>query len=170
VSEAPDYVEPTVAWRLWHPVRDGAATRLSSIFHTTVWPARRPLVADCRCLRVPFWPFRRARHDAPAVGCTCGIHAATPATMRSYLPRHFALATFPVVGRVSLWGIVHECERGWRASLAYPETLYVPVVAGDAERKARMIGDLEAYGVPVRTVTGRTPEAVITEVCDLVAA
>jgi hypothetical protein len=32
---------------------------------------------------------------------------------------HYAL------GRVSLWGSVIECERGWRASYAYPAALYV---------------------------------------------
>lgn len=57
-----------------------------------------------------------------------------------------------VIGRVSLWGSVVECEHGWRASHAYPERLYVPSLheeretACDASEIAR---DLTTYGVPV---------------------
>jgi hypothetical protein len=56
-----------------------------------------------------------------------------------------------VIGRVSLWGSIVECEDGWRASHAYPERLYVPLRSeSDNGRDARAIAhELTAYGVPV---------------------
>ena len=51
-----------------------------------------------------------------------------------YLPQRVIAArgdSIPVVGRVSLWGVVHEHEHGWRASCAYPISLFVPVVVDD---------------------------------------
>jgi hypothetical protein len=171
VSVAPDYVEPVVGWRMWYAVDDGSGTMLSSVIHRTLWPERAPLAAVCRRFRMPFWPFGRGRHDAPAAGCTCGIHAATMATMRAYLPDTFSRSdAIPVLGRVSLWGQVHEYERGWRASLAYPERLYVPVAELGTKRAARVVEDLRRYGVPVLPVGGTTADAVIEEVAYLVAA
>jgi hypothetical protein len=170
VSTAPDYVEPIVAWRLWYAVEDDDYTLLSSIIHRTLWPHRQPLVAMCRCFRPPFWPFNRRLHQAPAAGCKCGIYAASAATVRTYLPEQFALTgALPVIGRVSLWGVVHECERGWRASHAYPERLFVPIVDLESERAARIIDDLRAYGVPVRAIDGATADAAVDQVCAFAA-
>jgi hypothetical protein len=171
VSVAPDYVEPVVGWRMWYAVDDGSGTFLSSVIHRTLWPANEPLAAVCRRFRIPFWPFSRGRHDAPTSDCTCGIHAATMATMRAYLPDTFSRSdAIPVVGRVALWGYVHEYERGWRASLAYPERLYVPVAELGTKRAARVVDDLCRYAVPVLPVGGATADAVIEEVSYLVAA
>jgi hypothetical protein len=168
---APDYAEPIVGWRMWYAVEDGAETSLSSVIHTTLWPRGAPLVAVCRCFRLPVWPFNRGGHEAPAANCRCGIYAATIATMRTYLPEQFAWTDLvPVLGRVSLWGVVHEHERGWRASFAYPKSLFVPVVELASSRAARMIADLREYDVPVRAVGGSSAEAVIEEVTALAAA
>jgi hypothetical protein len=171
VSFAPDYCEPVVGWRAWTAVDDGLRTRLSSVVYSTIWPTRWPLVARCRRRRLPVWPFNRGRHEeAPHEGCTCGIHAANMVTVRSYLPNHFSTTDIvPVIGRVRLWGVVHECERGWRASHAYPECLYVPIVELDSRRAARVIDDLRVYGVPVLAIDGATPDDVIDEIGALAA-
>jgi hypothetical protein len=172
MSVTPDYVEPVLAWRAWYAVDDVAASaRLSSVFHSTLWPARAPLVAACERHRIPIFPFTRKRHDeAPHVGCTCGIHAATMNTVRTYLPDRFSAShVLPVLGRVALWGVVHEYERGWRASHAYPACLYVPIVEVGAERGERVIDGLSRYGVPVLAIDGATLDDVIEEITVLAA-
>jgi hypothetical protein len=59
-----------------------------------------------------------------------------------------------VIGRVFLWGSMLECERGWRASFAYPQELFVPLHRDrDGERKAEETADgLGVYGVPIELV------------------
>jgi hypothetical protein len=97
--------------------------RLRRLFFPLLWQPGRRVEAEClhrRLLR----PSRRRPHGAPHERCKCGIYAATAlATAADYLRQmqpappgaiHYAL------GRVSLWGSVIECERGWRASYAYP--------------------------------------------------
>jgi hypothetical protein len=78
-----------------------------------------------------------------------------------------------VIGRVSLWGSVVECEGGWRASHAYPERLWVPAlhdeheIAGDARKIAC---ELTAYGVPIELVDCRTREDVAAVLTSRTAA
>ena len=161
MSLAPDYVEAVVGWRMWYAVEEGSAVRLSSVIHRTLWPRAAPLVAACRCLRVPLWPFARPRHEAPAADCRCGIHAASIGMMRTYLPEQLQWTKLvPVVGRVALWGVVHEHERGWRAAFAYPESLFVPTEELDPRRARRVIDGLRRYDVPVLAVTGSTADDV----------
>jgi hypothetical protein len=150
VNEAPDYLAPLVAWRVWHPVQYAGETRLSSIYHQAHWPVREPLKAVCGRWRPSFCE----RHAAPRRRCTCGIHAAPPKTAGHYfLTDDPELATAAVVvGRVSLWGVVVECERGWRASHAYPERLFVPTLGRVSDVAARIAGGLKAYGVPVEVL------------------
>jgi len=170
MSEVPDYIEPVVGWRVWNALDDGRGVRLASvIYKETVWPERRALVAVCNRRRVLLWPKRR--HDeAPADGCGCGIHAATFTGMQRYLPGQLSVtAMLPVVGRVSLWGVVHEFDRGWRASHAYPQSLYVPRAEIGRERAARIVNGLSRYGVPVYTVDGVNVDSVIDEVSGLAA-
>lgn len=168
---APDYAEPIIGWRMWYAIPVGKTTFLESVIHRTKWPRHYPLVASCRCLRVPIWPFnRRERHDAPAPGCRCGIHAAPLPVVRAYLPEQLGFTDLvPVVGRVSLWGIVHEHEHGWRASLAYPERLYVPASDLGPARATQVMSGLAEYGIPVYAVGGLTADAVIEEVVGLAA-
>jgi hypothetical protein len=60
---------------------------------------------------------------------------------------------------------VVECEQGWRASLAYPERLYVPVLdaTGPESRAAQVALDLTAYGVPVELLEIEFPADFIAE-------
>jgi hypothetical protein len=63
-----------------------------------------------------------------------------------------------VIGTVSLWGRVVECTRGWRASRAYPKTIYVPATCAPywlrAERAEEVALGLTEYNVPVELLDG----------------
>jgi hypothetical protein len=157
VSAAPDYCEPVIGWRVWYGVESSHGTHLSSIYHESLWPHGHALRAWCGRAHLPF-PFRRTPHDSPAERCRCGIHAGIADAVRQYLPACMDQepAAHPVIGRVALWGDVVECERGWRASRAYPERLYVPSFDG-GPAAPRLARGLEAYGVPVEVVDRGTP-------------
>lgn len=169
---APDYVAPIVGWRGWLVVSVEEGLRLCSPLYPTIWPPRRATLATCRA-REGWAPAAPAEHPAPEESCRCGIYASeSPATAASFIsgpslsgrePRDQQ----PVLGRVSLWGRVVECERGWRAARAYPALLYVPALLGGAhtagpppERPllpAEVITRaLDAYGVPVELIACET--------------
>jgi hypothetical protein len=156
---APDFIEPVVGWRAWlvsevegRPLLDGV------VFHCA-WEPGRPLVAECLHFRPRLfrpWRVREPDHGAPGLDCRCGIYAAADAgeairyARAGWLPDPVRRpALHRVIGRVSLWGRVVECEHGWRASHAYPERLLVPARAAPGERVAEA---LEVYGVPVELV------------------
>jgi hypothetical protein len=158
VSAAPDYIEPIVGWRTWLVVPEGEGFRLRSVIYDALWPARNELVARCLHRALP-WPWRkRPQHAPPARGCGCGIYAASePAEAASYLEGHAAadaLSVHRVIGTVSLWGRIVECSRGWRASCAYPKTIYVPATHLPywlrAERADEIALALTDYDVPVQ--------------------
>jgi hypothetical protein len=136
---------------------------LGSVVQRTVWPAGEALVAEClaggrvsRLLR-----RRKARHDAPEVGCRCGIYAAGLETVGSYAADAPFSSVSRVLGQVALWGTVVECERGYRASHAYPTRIYVPADAGEAWRIGwdEVALGLCRYGVPVEPVSTRAADA-----------
>ena len=145
-DRAADYAEPLVAWRLWEVEDVDETARLRSLYRICFWPVGRPFEARCEAHR--FRLRRRARHSTPAETCTCGVYAVPFDYVRGLaaddrlLPPGRPL----VLGTVSLWGEVVECERGWRAALAYPSRLFLPLELADAEHKA---AGLEDYGVPV---------------------
>ena len=135
------------------------------------------MVALCRLEERSYWPLRRwvPAHAAPDEGCRCGIYAAAtaaqaaasvtdPARLRDDIVHH-------VIGRVSLWGTVVECEHGWRAERAYPASLVVPAPLPQAPKRrmlrrrrqrsrsrpaAEIAHALCAYGVPVELVACET--------------
>jgi hypothetical protein len=159
---APDMIEPLVGWRAWRVSEGDGGTHLSSVIHRATWPAGAPLVARCQCTGLRIWPFKRERHDAPALDCGCGIYAANIAIVRAYLPEQVnAMDSILVIGQVSLWGTVHEHERGWRAAFAYPKRLFVPTTALKPERAAGLIGHLGLYGIPVEGVRGSSADDLI---------
>jgi hypothetical protein len=160
VSEAPDYCEPVVAWRVWLALHSAGEFRLTSVYHRAQWPLRKPLEAVCNRLHLPF----RGRHEAPAMRCRCGIYAALPDVARDYFPHDSLRPTTPaIVGRVHLWGSVVECEHGWRGSRAYPERLFVPTLGRDPDTIARIARGLKGYGVPVDVLDASTAAAVVDE-------
>lgn len=57
---------------------------------------------------------------------------------------------FLVVGKVALWGTVIPGERGWRASLAYPQTLiFIDKPWLDRGQRIAVEDSLDRYGVAV---------------------
>lgn len=148
-GQAPDYAEPIAAWRVWRVLGRRDDLRLRSVVYGTLWPVGEPMRARCLRHRRSLLPWRRPHeHVAPEENCTCGVYAADLEGLRPYLdgfePRLRPVQR--VLGRVSLWGDVLECERGWRASFAYPSRLFLPRESSGAEERAA--GLLE-YGVPI---------------------
>lgn len=122
--------------------------RLSSVVYKTLWEPRRELSAACRGWRRSFphfWRREALGHEAPEEKCRCGIYGAAepqravPDLHPRYTDFCEYLLPWPlldhVIGRVFLWGSILECERGGRASFAYPQELFVPLHCdcGDAQ-------------------------------------
>lgn len=148
-SEVPDLPDAVVAWRIWRLVDVGASCRLVSAFKWAVWPPGEPLVASCLSKPNALQRLRgKARHDAPEAGCMCGVYGAELGLLESGLSAWRDHEVGRVVGEVSLWGTVIECEHGYRASLAYPSRIYVPS-DGAHWSWEKIVNDLAAYRVPV---------------------
>ncbi|MEX0754773.1 MAG: hypothetical protein WD556_06590 [Actinomycetota bacterium] len=103
--------EPIVAWRSWALTGrpDASRLRLRPVAGPRLpWPYREPARAHCKKGRL---------HAAPALGCTCGLHAThtTELLRRTKAPA--------VLGRIALWGTIVEHEHGYRAEFAYPQRL-----------------------------------------------
>jgi hypothetical protein len=133
---APDYVEPIIGWRAWLVVDDEGEIRLSSVVHGDVWVPRCELVANCQRSFFCFprvWRKKPSDHRAPTEACYCGIYGVRDAEHAAgylindlwrYQPLGWPLL-HRAIGRVFLWGSVVESEKGWRASRAYPERIYL---------------------------------------------
>jgi len=166
ITIAPDYAEPLCAWRLWEVEDVAGAPRLRSLYRISFWPVGAPFEARCEAQRLRL--SRRPRHAAPTETCTCGIYAAPFELIRRKLAIEGGLPPgfLFVIGTVSLWGDVLECERGWRAALAYPSRLFVPLgLAGAAERAV----GLRDYGVPVELLATRNLTDALDHVAELAA-
>ena len=160
---APDLPAAVEVWRAWQVVRRNGTYLLSSVLNPIVWPRHEPLVAECLHPRPSarrFWR-RSEQHDAPELRCMCGIYGAGLDRLGSYLvPAPFAPVTSRVLGRVSLWGTVIECEYGYRASRAYPLSIYVPVDAvRDEDQLEVLVRALREYGVPVELLAAPSKDA-----------
>jgi hypothetical protein len=162
---APDYVEALDAWRLWEVEKVGAEPRLRSLYRICFWPIGVPLEARCEAHR---FRLRRASHSAPAATCSCGIYGAPFELIRKKLAIDHGLppGCLFVIGTVSLWGDVVECERGWRAAFAYPSRLFVPCGSPGAAGQAVGLGD---YGVPVELVDTHDLADVLDHVAEVAA-
>ena len=125
-------VEPIVGWRKWKAsLWDDT---IASISAGTVWPVKEPLKAKCNI---------QGRYKVSwAVGsievclgirCTCGVYAfRTEEKVLAEFPNGPSVRDpagakaepemFNIIGEVSLWGRVIECEHGYRAQYAYPKS------------------------------------------------
>jgi hypothetical protein len=162
VSEAPDFVEPLEAWRVWKVVRRNGVYSLGSVVQSTLWPAGEALVAECLAGRRLFLCRRRnRRHEAPEARCECGIYAAGLEGVGQYVADAPFRGVARVLGRVALWGTVVECERGYRGSHAYPTRIFVPADAGEPWRIGwdEVALGLCRYGVPVEPLAARAADA-----------
>jgi hypothetical protein len=162
VNEAPDFIEPFEAWRVWKIVPSDGQYSLGSVVQRTVWPAGEALAAECLGCRHLFAKFRRKRrHEAPEAPCECGIYAAALERVGQYVAEAPCRGVARVLGQVALWGTVIESERGFRASHAYPTRIYVPADAGDPWRISweEVALGLWRYGVPIEPLAARAAEA-----------
>jgi hypothetical protein len=163
LHEAPDFLEPLVAWRVWRVVSTNDGYRLGSVVKTALWTPGEPLLADC--LREPtlasFFRRRAKPHRAPDDECQCGIYAGRLSGIGEYMAPSATEPSAHVLGQVMLWGTVIECERGFRASHAYPAHLYVPVggVVASGHHYGLVAAALEVYGVPVEALDSPASEA-----------
>ncbi len=110
-SKALATAEPVIAWRAWALTGrpDGRKIRLRPVAGPRLpWPYREPARARCK---------KGHLHAAPAIDCTCGLHAThgTELLRRTKTPA--------VLGRIALWGTIVEHEFGFRAEFAYPQRL-----------------------------------------------
>lgn len=87
------------------------------------WPHFKPAEANC--------PYHE--HEAPASGCTCGIHLARDA--------QYAWTYGRILVKVAGWGRTAVHTAGCRVQYAYPQEIYVST---EAERKL-----VAKFGVPV---------------------
>lgn len=161
MTDAPDFIEPFEAWRAWSVVRRDDKYSLGSIVQRTIWPAGEPLAAQCLRHRLSGRLFRGLRHDAPEADCLCGIYGAGLDGVSQYVADAPCRGFARVLGRVHLWGTVVECERGFRASFAYPAAIYVPADAGDPWRVGwdEVAFGLSRYGVPIEPLASRAADA-----------
>jgi hypothetical protein len=162
---------PVHGWRLWFVVAEAGRAGLASPVYPTPLPRGSALEAACDARRrepLRPWRLRPPEHAAPAVSCSCGVHAVSlPADLAAYVPSVAGRRiVHRVVGRVALWGDVVEGSRGWRASRAYPAKLWVPEVHVNGRRVAgleAMALDLAGYGVPVQICAGMTARDLVDE-------
>lgn len=162
MNEAPDFAEPLEAWRVWKVVRRDGEYSLGSVVQRTLWPAGEALAAECLRCRHLFPRLRRKReHAAPDARCECGIYAAELERVGQYVAEAPCSGVARVLGQVALWGTVIECERGLRASHAYPARIYVPADAGEPWRLSweEVALGLWRYGVPIEPLAARATEA-----------
>ena len=160
--EVPDYAEPFETWRVWKVVRHEGEYTLGSVVQRTLWPAGEAFIAEClRFRRVMRHLLRKRRHEAPEADCECGIYGAPLERVGQYVADFPCGGIARVVGQVALWGTVVECERGLRASHAYPRRIYVPADAGEPWRVSwdEVALSLWRYGVPVELLPSRATEA-----------
>jgi hypothetical protein len=157
VEAAPDYAEALEAWRVWRVAERRGRLLLGSVIKETEWLPGDPVCAACLRRRT-FWPWgRRQAHDAPEESCECGIYGTALEHVERYVAELASEGVPWVVGRVALWGTLVICERGYRASRAYPVQLFVTEDAGDGLRLGAgdVAAGLDAYKVPVELLPGR---------------
>jgi hypothetical protein len=110
-ADPPLSLEPVLGWRLWRLQRSDGVLRLGSVTRPDVWPPGEIMRARCP----------RDDDAGPAVGCSCGLYAASSP---ENLARSGMLdAVTCVVGAIAMWGTVVEHERGARSRFAYPARL-----------------------------------------------
>ena len=166
MNEAPDYAEPLEAWRVWRVVRRERKYSLGSVVQRTLWPPGEAFTAEClRTPRILTRLRRERRHDAPEAFCECGIYAAALERVGQYLAEAPCHGVARVLGRVALWGTVIECERGFRASHAYPTRIFIPSDAGSPWRVdwEEVAVGLLRYRVPVEALAAGSGDPRVLE-------
>ncbi len=148
-EQAPDYLEPVIAWRAWGVETTPQGSRLRSMTRSDHWPVGQALVASCHHTPVP--------HPAPWRGCRCGIYGARRWEDAAYYTSLPSQADQTVaIGLVELWGSVVEGDAGWRASHASPSRIVLlpsPLACDNLDYLTTAL-ELADYGVPVEIFDG----------------
>ena len=142
---------PLVGFRRWGVRRGGlysgifvsgrfvptpALTMVAPRVKPQPWPAGEARRAKCFALR---------GHDAPYPDCACGLSAYYELDEEPDQP-----APDCVWGAIVAWGLVVECETGFRAQFARPIALLDAYNRHDfAHPGRRTAAAAEAYGIPV---------------------
>lgn len=130
-ARMPDSIIPIVAWRAWSVKTSKNDWKLAALGQSDVWPAKKMMTAKCRS---------NGGHPVPHRDCQCGVwsfHSLDTllAKLDGYTPK--------VIGQVTIWGRIIECENGFRSQFAYPKELWL------LDPAMEQLG--HTYGVPVRT-------------------
>jgi hypothetical protein len=115
-----------VGWRGWDLAQPHFLTSSEGLGHTVWLPGERTEATTFLCVRRynmhnNHEGIRKGDHTPPQVDCTCGIYAFS----QSGFLEEGGYERQPILGEVWLWGRVIECEKGFRAQLAYPKKFYV---------------------------------------------
>jgi len=128
-GEAPDYIEPFVAYRAWNWTAEGVTSLNGSLWTPKVaFEATCHYAGDLRSMRAAaigsvaaeFWESKS--HQVPEPGCTCGMYAGI--NMQHLVDINYIQRG--IHGEVSLWGRLYRHTLGWRAQYAYPKFFVVP--------------------------------------------
>ncbi len=144
-------VDASTVMRFVNPSKRVVNWYLESIVATSIWLPGRALNGDMA--------------DTGEIACS-GVHAFSELVSLLDFAKKLVAAKYPsryhgfVLGSVSLWGHVYVCERGYRASRAYPHTL---VYASEGEDMLRALA--RTYGceaLPLSTVPKTQPLVTMT--------
>lgn len=129
MQRVPDRIEVMTGWRAWRVYNN----KLKAIGQDNMWPVKQAMKAKCST---------NSKHAAPFKACECGVWAFS--SLDKLVPALASYSDVPILGKVSLWGRVIECENGFRAQFAYPSELWL------FDSSMEELGYI--YGVPVRTI------------------
>jgi len=135
----PDYISPIVGYRIWH----WNGVELLSL-NGEPWLPCQVLKASCQAGFRAGKPLLVDGHQAPQMGCTCGVYATKtrePLTARPHRS--------PISGEVYLWGTIVEHRCGWRAQFAYPKSF---TLLRDTSESEEILDALAAYGAEINFV------------------
>jgi hypothetical protein len=132
----PDYMETLTGWRVWS-VSHG---KLESLGVNEWWKPRRAVPARCNRSSLTLFGNPHSGDDSPSHSCTCGYWSFKSENELKDVARDYE--DIAVVGTVSIWGKVIECENGYRSEYAYPKELWL--------LKPGLEFLSWTYGVPVR--------------------
>jgi hypothetical protein len=124
------YLEPIVAWRAWRILQFETLSGETSYRLCAVGLRGIPKVWEPRKATAAVCSRYSSNHEAPWPEHDCGLYGfrsrrETESRLESWAETQRGEKAGWALGRVSMWGRIVECERGWRAQYAYPYDLLV---------------------------------------------
>ena len=169
----PDRIEPVVAHRVWSVSDNDELCSLG--WSPLAWKPFRPLIATHLYYSNGYLKYRSKWLPHSIDNCEasvsrweeetmpepelfkCGIHA-----MKSLNHYKTFYGGFCIKGKVYLWGLIIEHEKGYRAEYAYPKCLYLDGVKDDT---IRMIAS--NYRIPAVEQPAMEPQPHFNSLVDL---